>query len=214
MMLATAQANHPIEYSSGTGQPGQHRAQRLRHRCRPDRSRLRDQAERRPPQPLPDPGAPAAAGGCQPGTCHRRSPRRPGRPPAILIGPVLHTPHACRTLAICVRMAGVMTDMSRAPRPPASPATPRPSTARAASRCCAADALRRRPLGVGGIRDRRAHTGWDPLPAPGGCSPAGCPASPSLLHLSPGTAVRWVHQAGGDWSRNAAELARERVHRT
>ena len=21
-----------------------------------------------------------------------------------------------------------------------------------------------------------------------------------LLHLSPGTAVRWVHQAGGDWS--------------
>ena len=35
-----------------------------------------------------------------------------------------------------------------------------------------------------------------------------------LLHLSPGTAVRWVHQAGGDWSRNAAELARERVHQT
>ncbi len=28
-----------------------------------------------------------------------------------------------------------------------------------------------------------------------------------LLHLSPGTAVRWVHQAGGDWSRYAAELA-------
>ena len=56
--------------------------------------------------------------------------------------------------------------------------------------------------------------GWDPLPEPGGCSPAGCPASPSLLHLSPGTAVRWVRQAGGDWSRHAAELARERVHRT
>lgn len=35
-----------------------------------------------------------------------------------------------------------------------------------------------------------------------------------LLHLSPGTAVRWVHQAGGDWSRYAAELARERVHQT
>jgi hypothetical protein len=33
-----------------------------------------------------------------------------------------------------------------------------------------------------------------------------------LLYLSPGTAVRWVHQAGGDWSRYAAELARERVH--
>jgi DNA-binding IclR family transcriptional regulator len=26
--------------------------------------------------------AAAAAGGCQPGTCHRRNPRRPGRPPA------------------------------------------------------------------------------------------------------------------------------------
>ena len=35
-----------------------------------------------------------------------------------------------------------------------------------------------------------------------------------LLHLSPGTAVRWVHQAGGDWSRYAAELARERAHQT
>jgi DNA-binding IclR family transcriptional regulator len=35
-----------------------------------------------------------------------------------------------------------------------------------------------------------------------------------LLHLSPGTAVRWAHQAGGDWSRYAAELARERVHQT
>jgi hypothetical protein len=35
-----------------------------------------------------------------------------------------------------------------------------------------------------------------------------------LLHLSPGTSVRWVHQAGGDWSRYAAELARERVHQT
>jgi hypothetical protein len=35
-----------------------------------------------------------------------------------------------------------------------------------------------------------------------------------LLHLSPGTSVRWAHQAGGDWSRYAAELARERVHQT
>jgi hypothetical protein len=47
------------------------------------------------PQPPPDPGGPAAAGGCQPGTCHRRSPRHPGRPLATLIGPVLHTPHPC-----------------------------------------------------------------------------------------------------------------------
>jgi hypothetical protein len=29
-----------------------------------------------------------------------------------------------------------------------------------------------------------------------------------LLHLSRGTATRWVNQAGGDWSRYAAELAR------
>ena len=35
-----------------------------------------------------------------------------------------------------------------------------------------------------------------------------------LLHLSPGTAVRRVHQAGGDRSRYAAEPARERVHQT
>ena len=35
-----------------------------------------------------------------------------------------------------------------------------------------------------------------------------------LLHLSPGTAVRWTHEAGGDWSRYAAELAREHVHHT
>ena len=35
-----------------------------------------------------------------------------------------------------------------------------------------------------------------------------------LLHLSPGTAVRWMHQAGGDWSTYAALLARERVHQT
>jgi hypothetical protein len=33
-----------------------------------------------------------------------------------------------------------------------------------------------------------------------------------LLHLSPGTAVRWMRQAGGDWSGYAAELARTRHH--
>ena len=31
-----------------------------------------------------------------------------------------------------------------------------------------------------------------------------------LLGLAPGTAVRWMRQAGGDWSRYAAELARTR----
>ncbi len=33
-----------------------------------------------------------------------------------------------------------------------------------------------------------------------------------LLHLAPGTAVRWTRQAGGDWSRYAADLARDRHH--
>jgi hypothetical protein len=33
-----------------------------------------------------------------------------------------------------------------------------------------------------------------------------------LLHLAPGTAVRWMRQAGGDWSRYAADLARDRHH--
>lgn len=33
-----------------------------------------------------------------------------------------------------------------------------------------------------------------------------------LLHLTPGTATRWTRDAGGDWSRYAAELASERDH--
>ena len=33
-----------------------------------------------------------------------------------------------------------------------------------------------------------------------------------LLHIAPGTAVRWMRQAGGDWSDYAAELARTRHH--
>ena len=33
-----------------------------------------------------------------------------------------------------------------------------------------------------------------------------------LLGLAPGTAVRWMRQAGGDWSGYAAELARTRDH--
>jgi len=32
------------------------------------------------------------------------------------------------------------------------------------------------------------------------------------LHLSPGTAVRWMHQAGADWNRYAADIARARDH--
>lgn len=33
-----------------------------------------------------------------------------------------------------------------------------------------------------------------------------------LLQIHPTTAVHWVNQAGGDWNRYAAELARDRVH--
>jgi hypothetical protein len=33
-----------------------------------------------------------------------------------------------------------------------------------------------------------------------------------LLHLARGTAVRWTHQAGADWNRYAADLARTRNH--
>jgi len=33
-----------------------------------------------------------------------------------------------------------------------------------------------------------------------------------LLHLAPATAVRWMRQAGGDWSGHAAELPRTRHH--
>jgi len=33
-----------------------------------------------------------------------------------------------------------------------------------------------------------------------------------LLHLTPGTATRWTRDAGGDWSRYAAELASEHDH--
>jgi integrase len=33
-----------------------------------------------------------------------------------------------------------------------------------------------------------------------------------LLHLAPGTAVRWTREAGADWNRYAADLARTRNH--
>ncbi|MGH3548595.1 MAG: hypothetical protein ACRDQU_10905 [Pseudonocardiaceae bacterium] len=34
----------------------------------------------------------------------------------------------------------------------------------------------------------------------------------NLVNLHPTTAVKWTHQAGGDWTRYAAELARTRNH--
>ncbi len=33
-----------------------------------------------------------------------------------------------------------------------------------------------------------------------------------LVNIHPTTAVKWMHQAGGDWTRYAAELARTRNH--
>ncbi|WP_204801038.1 hypothetical protein [Mycobacterium riyadhense] len=35
-----------------------------------------------------------------------------------------------------------------------------------------------------------------------------------LLGLAPTTAVKWMRQAGGDWSGYAAELAKARNHQT
>ncbi len=35
-----------------------------------------------------------------------------------------------------------------------------------------------------------------------------------ILGLHQTTAAKWMHQAGGDWSRYAAELARSRPHQT
>ena len=32
------------------------------------------------------------------------------------------------------------------------------------------------------------------------------------LNPQPGTAVRWMHQAGADWNRYAADIARSRDH--
>ncbi len=32
-----------------------------------------------------------------------------------------------------------------------------------------------------------------------------------LLHLAPGTAVRWMHEAGADWSSYAAQIARAAI---
>ena len=34
-----------------------------------------------------------------------------------------------------------------------------------------------------------------------------------LLNLAPTTAVSWVRDAGGDWTRYAAQLAQARSHR-
>ncbi len=33
-----------------------------------------------------------------------------------------------------------------------------------------------------------------------------------LLRIAPTAAVHWMHQAGGDWTRYAAQLARDHHH--
>ena len=73
-------------------QPGHHRPQRLRHRHRPDHSRVCRQAQGRPRQPLPDPGAPPAARARQSGTRHRRSPGPANRTTAPGISPARPRP--------------------------------------------------------------------------------------------------------------------------
>jgi hypothetical protein len=67
--------------------------------------------------------------------------------------------------------------MSRAPRPPASPATPRPSTARAASGCCAADAPPKTSSRGGDTRRPGTHRGGIPCPNPMAV-PGGMPGKP------------------------------------
>ncbi len=66
---------------------------------------------------------------------------------------------------------------------------------------------RLRPLGVRALPGRRAT-----LLQLAAEIPAAVLAE--LLHLTPGTATRWTRDAGGDWSRYAAELARKRALHT
>ncbi len=66
---------------------------------------------------------------------------------------------------------------------------------------------RRPPAPPGNLRHggppRRTHR-------PGRTAASGRPRQP--LHLAPTTAARWMQEAGGDWTRYAAEIARTRNH--
>lgn len=64
---------------------------------------------------------------------------------------------------------------------------------------------RLRLLGIYAQAGRRAT-----LTQPAATLPAAVIAD--MLQIAPTTAVRWIHQAGGDWNRYAAELARHRAH--
>jgi integrase len=63
---------------------------------------------------------------------------------------------------------------------------------------------RLRNLGIYAMAGRRAA-----LTDLAGRMPAAVLAD--LLHLAPGTAVHWMHQAGADWNRYAADLARTAI---
>lgn len=63
--------------------------------------------------------------------------------------------------------------------------------------------VRLRRLGIRALPGRRATTLQLAAEVPAA-------VLAELLHLTPGTATRWTRDAGGDWSRYAADLARSR----
>ena len=79
--------------------------------------------------------------------------------------------------------------------------------------CRAAQAL----FGPGGLGERLRALGIRAMPGRRAALidlAAQLPAAvlADCLNLSPGTAVRWMHQAGADWNRYAADIARSRDH--
>lgn len=74
-----------------------------------------------------------------------------------------------------------------------------------------------RPITASRLGERLRHIGVRALPGRRATLlqlAAEVPAAvlAELLHLTPGTATRWTRDAGGDWSRYAADLARRNDH--
>ena len=109
------------------------------------------------------------------------------------LGPDPHRPDHSRPLPHRHRLTDHQPDGCSPAACPDSP-SPRPGSASA----CA-------PLGIRAMPGRRAA-----LIDLAAQLPAAVLAD--LLNLSPGTAVRWMHQAGADWNRYAADIARTRDH--
>jgi len=106
------------------------------------------------------------------------------------------TPHPLlKPRPICVRMAGVRPTCASRDylRPAATPPLYGPSCQRDLYATTAPPPPQSRSSVSGwGIRERRPDTGWDPLPAPCGCSPGDCPGTPiTAAILSPSPRVRW-----------------------